>query len=76
MLRGTIGTSEFESVRIELMGGARQIEADTGYKGVWYKRQDGSIFGLRLSTGHGLTLDVIQSNHPQRLPDGFRIHQR
>jgi hypothetical protein len=57
------------------MAGARRIDADSDYQGVWYKRQDGSIFGLRLSADHGLTIDVIQNNHPL-IPPGYRIHQR
>ena len=67
--------AEFETLRIEAMGGARQIEADAEYNGVWYKREDGSIFGLRLSADHGLTLDVIRSDHPIVKP-GFKVHQR
>ena len=57
------------------MVGARQIEPDSRYDGVWYKREDGLVFGLRLSAEHGLTLDVIRSNHPDIRP-GFKVHQR
>ncbi len=56
-----VSPAEFETIRTNLMVGARQIEADAGYNGVWYKRQDGSIFGLRLSAESGLTLDVIRA---------------
>lgn len=71
----TVTPTEFESVRAELMVGARQIGTDRRYDGVRYQREDGSIFGLRLSRDHGLTLDVLESNHPS-IPNGFRIHQR
>jgi hypothetical protein len=71
----TATPEEFENIRTELMGGARRIEPDARYDGVWYKRQDGSMSGLRLSADHGLTLDVTRSDHPM-IPDGFRIHQR
>ncbi|MEA2879999.1 MAG: filamentous hemagglutinin [Hyphomicrobiales bacterium] len=70
----TVTSAEFENIRSELMVGARQIGIDQRYDGVRYQRQD-SIFGLRLSRGHGLTLDVIESNHPA-IPPGTRIHQR
>lgn len=67
--------SEFEAIRIELMGGAQRIEQDVRYDGVWYHRQDDSIIGLRLSRAHGLTLDVIRCDSPL-IPPGFRLYQR
>ncbi len=70
----TVTPGRFEELRIELMGGARRIDSDPEYNGVWYRRQDGSEFGLRISR-HGLTIDVLRSDHPL-LRDGFRIHQR
>jgi hypothetical protein len=70
----TVTSAEFENIRSELMVGARQIGIDQRYDGVRYQRQD-SVFGLRLSRDHGLTLDVIESNHPA-IPPGTRIHQR
>ena len=71
----TVTPAEFESIRIELMGGARRIEPGADYDGVWYQRQDGSRFGLRLSADHGLTLDVTHSDHPL-IPNGLKVHQR
>jgi len=71
----TVTPAEFENIRTNLMVGARQVEPDARYEGVWYKREDGAIFGLRLSADQGLTLDVVQSNHPL-IRDGLRIHQR
>ena len=70
-----VAPAEFEALRLDAMRGARQVEPDAGYRGVWYKREDGSIFGLRLSADHGLTLDVIRSDHPIIRP-GFKVHQR
>jgi hypothetical protein len=67
--------AEFERIRIELMGGARRIEQDPRYHGVWYHRQDDSIIGLRLSRVYGLTLDVIRCDNPD-IPPGFRLYQR
>ena len=71
----TVTPEQFESIRVDLMGGSRRIEPDARYDGVWYLRQDRSAFGLRISGDHGMTLDVIESNHPL-IPPGFRIHQR
>ncbi len=66
--------AEFETIRIELMGGAAWIPADPPYDGVWYRRHDDSVFGLRLSRIYGLTLDVIRSDDPG-IPPGFRLYQ-
>lgn len=67
--------SEFEAARAGLMAGARAIEADPSYNGAWYQRQDGTRFGLRISSEHGLTLDVLRSDHPV-VYNGLRFHQR
>lgn len=71
----TVTPARFEELRIELMGGARRLGPDPRYEGVWYRRQDGSEFGLRISHDHGLTIDVLRSDHPL-LRRSFRIHQR
>jgi hypothetical protein len=65
----------FETARTTLMGGARRIDAGADYSGVWYERQDGSRFGLRISTEHGLTLEIIRSDHAI-VTEGLRFHQR
>src|SRR5436190_1428778 len=36
----TVNPAEFETIRTNLMVGARQIEPDSRYDGVWYKRED------------------------------------
>ena len=71
----TVTPAQFEELRIELMGSAKRRGPDPRYDGVWYRRQDGSEFGLRISHEHGLTIDVLRSDHPL-LRDGFRIHRR
>jgi hypothetical protein len=71
----TVSAEQFEMTRLTLMGGARQIESRDDYDGVLYRRQDGSILGLRLSRDHGLTLDILRSSDPV-IPNSFRIHQR
>jgi hypothetical protein len=71
----TVSPITFERIRTDLMTGARRIEPASRYDGVWYQRSDGSVFGLRFSRDHGLTLDVIESNTPS-IRKNFRIHQR
>jgi hypothetical protein len=70
----TVTAAEFENIRAELMGGARRFEPDARYDGVCYRRNDGSEIGLRISREHGLTLDVLRSDHPIVWP-GFKVHQ-
>ena len=70
----TVTAAEFENIRVDLMGGARQIEPTGRYDGVWYRREDKSEFGLRIGE-HGLTLEVIRSEHPL-LPKGLKVHQQ
>jgi len=70
----TITPDQFETIRTTLMAGARQIDAGADYDGVWYQRQDGTRFGLRLSSDYGLTLDVIRGDY--YVPEGLRFHQR
>jgi hypothetical protein len=70
----TVTPAEFENIRVDLMGGARQIEPTGRYDGVWYRREDKSEFGLRIGE-HGLTLELIRSEHPL-LPNGLKVHQR
>jgi hypothetical protein len=69
-----LSSEEFETVRTALMANARRIEPDVRYDGVWYERDDGTRFGLRLSVDHGLTLEVVRGGY--YLPDGLRFHQR
>jgi len=71
----TLAPGQFEEIRFELMGGARRVEPGADYDGVWYRRQDGSVVGLRMSRDHGLTLEVIESNHPL-VNQRFKVHQR
>jgi hypothetical protein len=71
----TVSPARFEELRVELMGGAKRIGPDPRYDGVIYRRQDGSEIGLRISSDHGLTLDVLRSNDPL-VPNGLRIHQQ
>jgi hypothetical protein len=58
-----------------LRRGARVIQSPVGYHGVWYQRPDGSVFGVRRSEGNGITIDVIQHDHPI-ITNGYKVHQK
>jgi hypothetical protein len=69
-----LSPEQFEAARIALMANARRIEPDVRYDGVWYEREDGTRFGLRLSADHGLTLEVVRGDY--YLPNTLKFHQR
>jgi hypothetical protein len=71
----TVAPASFDRIRNDLLTGTQQTRADAGYNGVWFRRRDGSVIGLRLSEQHGLTLEVIESNHRSVGPN-FKVHQR
>jgi hypothetical protein len=68
-----LSPEEFEAVRTTLMANARRIDPGARYDGVWYDREDGTRFGLRLSVDHGLTLEVIKGGY--YLPANLKFHQ-
>jgi hypothetical protein len=69
-----LSPEQFEAARTALMANARRIDPGAGYNGVWYEREDGTRFGLRLSADHGLTLEVIRGGY--YLPNTLKFHQR
>ncbi len=71
----TMTSSEFGDLLETLMPGARAVPSPPGYRGLWYQRPDGSIFGVRRSETHGITVDVIQHNHPV-VSNGYKVHQK
>ncbi|MGR9579319.1 DUF637 domain-containing protein [Pandoraea sputorum] len=71
----TVSPSQFIEIQSQLMSGAKPASTPSGYKGTWYQRPDGTVFGVRTSTGSGTTIDVITSNNAA-LPSGFKIHQK
>jgi hypothetical protein len=70
----TVSSSKFEQLQNQLMQGAKPTTQPT-YEGSAFKRSDGTVFGLRNSENHGLTIDILESKSPQFL-NGFRVHQR
>ncbi|HEX2134967.1 MAG TPA: hypothetical protein VHG30_03555 [Microvirga sp.] len=71
----TVTPSEFNEMLQALSPGAEVVPSPSAYMGVWYRRPDGSIFGVRRSEEHGMTFDVIRSNSPA-LDNGYKVHQQ
>jgi filamentous hemagglutinin len=71
----TVTPDEFGQLQSQLLNGAQPTTTPSGYSGNWYQRSDGTVFGIRESSGSGTTIDVIRSNNPG-LPSGFKVHQK
>jgi hypothetical protein len=71
----TVPTSEFNSLLEALTSGSQMVRSPVGFRGLWYQRPDGAIFGVRQSEDHGITIDVIQNNYPHIL-NGYKVHQK
>jgi hypothetical protein len=71
----TVASEQFDQLQSELLNGATPIATPSRYTGAWYQMPDGSVFGIRTSTGNGTTIDVIKSENPS-LPSGFKVHQK
>lgn len=71
----TVPPPKFERLLEALSPGAQVTPSPSTFRGVWYRLTDGSIVALRRSERHGLTLDVIRSNHPA-IRNGDKVHQK
>ena len=71
----TVTPDAFSQLQSQLLNGAQPTTTPSGYSGTWYQRSDGTVFGIRESSGSGTTIDVIRSNNPG-LPSGFKVHQK
>jgi hypothetical protein len=70
----TVTPNEFDRLLRELAKGAKETDTPAGYDGIWYKRADGTTFGVRRSEKHGLTIDIIDSLGDPVVPSNTRIH--
>ena len=70
----TVSPRAFESMLEALSPGAQVVPSPSTYMGIWYRRPDGSVFGIRRSDEHGITFEVIRSNHPA-IRNGDKVHQ-
>jgi Phage portal protein len=71
----TATSAEFEQIQKQLLDGAKEVAAPSGYTGKWYQRSDGTVIGVRDSTGSGPTLEVVQGK-TSGLPNGYKVHRK
>jgi hypothetical protein len=71
----TVRPSTFRDLLEAVSPGAQIVPSPAAYRGLWFRRPDGSIVGLRRSEKHGITLDIIQNNHPT-IGNGYKVHQK
>lgn len=71
----TVTREEFDKLLENIGPGAELVPSPHGYRGQWYRRPDGSIFGVRRSDQNGITFDVIRNNHPQ-IDNGYKVHKK
>ncbi len=71
----TVSRDEFRDVLDSISPGAEPVPSPSGYRGQWYRRPDGSIFGIRRSEQNGITVDVIRTDHSQ-VNNGYKVHKK
>jgi hypothetical protein len=71
----TVSREEFRDVLDSISPGAELMPSPPGYRGQWYRRPDGSIFGIRRSVQNGITVDVIRNDHSQ-INNGYKVHKK
>jgi hypothetical protein len=72
----TVSTAEFDRLLAQLMKDAQNIPPPSlTFPGQWYRRSDGTIFSVRISERHGVTIDIVRSNDPLILRP-LKVHQK
>jgi hypothetical protein len=71
----TVTRSEFRELLEAVTPGAQVMTSPQRYKGEWFRRPDGGVFGIRRSDGSGITLDIIVSPSPL-IHSNMRVHQK
>jgi hypothetical protein len=71
----TVTRPEFSDLLEALSPNAQPVPSPRSYEGLWYRRPDGSVFGVRRSKDSGITIDVIRSNHPS-IDNGDKVHKK
>jgi hypothetical protein len=71
----TLNAEEFAKFLRNVTDGAVEIEGPLSYSGLWYRRTDGTIAGVRMSSRHGLTVDIVRSGS-SRIPPKFKAHSK
>lgn len=70
-----VSSSELNDLLEALTPGSQIVQPPPGYLGLWYRRPDGSISGVRRSEEHGITIEVIQHSH-STVRNGYKVHQK
>jgi hypothetical protein len=70
----TVTRNEFDRLLRELAKGSEETDTPKDYQGIWYRRSDGTTFGVRRSEKHGLTIDIIDSLGDLLVRSNTRIH--
>ena len=71
----TVTHAEFYELLARLSVDARPIASPARVRGEWYIRPDGTVFSVRASTRHGLTIDIIRTNDPL-IPSRLKVHKK
>lgn len=71
----TVTRQEFRELLESVSPDAQSIPSPPGYRGHWYQRPDGSVFGVRRSEQNGMTFDVIRNDH-QQIGRGYKVHKK
>lgn len=71
----TVTRPEFSDLLEALSRNAQPVPSPRSYEGLWYRRPDGSVFGVRRSKDNGITIDVIRSNH-RSIDNGDNVHKK
>jgi hypothetical protein len=70
-----VSREEFRDALDSIGPGAELMPSPPGYRGQWYRRPDGSSFGIRRSEQNGITVDVIRNDHSQ-INNGYKVHKK
>jgi hypothetical protein len=71
----TLTPEEFVTFLRDITQNAAEFPTPASYQGLWYRKPNGEIAGVRFSSGSGLTVDIIRSNSPI-VPPRFRVHSK
>lgn len=57
-----VSQAEFQKILGEATLGSEPVETPASYLGVWYKRHDGAVVGVRFGSYCGVLVEVIESS--------------
>ncbi|MDI2113849.1 hypothetical protein [Commensalibacter nepenthis] len=71
----TLTKEEFQTMKDALMKGAEKIRDYSNGEGEWYRRPDGSEFGIRNSKESGETIDIMKPAPGSSVRPNTKFHQ-